>query len=108
MWPPEVVPTAGPDALKDSNSYLTADYFVENCDKVYVIFYVPLYNTDSRGLPMEIMKRSVMWSAIITGRNPYELTTPTSDAVSLTASGKAYDRDVFIHEVLFFAVAVTY
>ena len=60
MWPPEVVPTAGPDALKDSNQYLTTDYFVENCKKVDVIFYAPLCDTDSRGLPMEIMKRSVM------------------------------------------------
>jgi hypothetical protein len=67
-----------------------------------------LCDTDSLGLPMEIMKISVMWSAIITVRNLYELPTPTSDAVSLTGSGQAYDRDVFIHEVLFFAVAVTY
>jgi len=59
MWPPEVVPTAGPDALKDSNPYLTTDYFVENCNKVD-IFYAPLYDTDSPGLPMEIMKISVM------------------------------------------------
>jgi hypothetical protein len=60
MWPPEVVPAAGPHALKGGNPYLTTDYLVENCNKVGVMFYAPLCDTDSRGLPMEIMKRSVM------------------------------------------------
>jgi hypothetical protein len=59
MWPPEVVPTAGRDALKDSNTYLTTDYIAENCNKID-IFYAPLCDTDSLGLPMEIMKISVM------------------------------------------------
>jgi hypothetical protein len=47
MWSPEVVQTAEPDAVKNSNPYLTTDYFVENCNQVDVIFYAPLCDADS-------------------------------------------------------------